>query len=58
MGELSHREVPLSMTYLPYLEDTVGPEGDTYAFTSYRKLHEIILPSYKICNNGSLRPQV
>lgn len=47
MKELFLREATLNIMYLLYLEDMVGIEGDSHAFTSQRKLNEIILSGNK-----------
>lgn len=48
MKELFLREATLNIMHLSYLEDLVGIEGDSHAFTSQRKLNEIILSAYKM----------
>ena len=48
MKELFLREATLNIMHLSYLEDRVGIEGDSHAFTSQRKLNEIILSAYKM----------
>ena len=47
MKELFLREATLNIMHLLCLEDVVGIEGDTHAFTSQRKFNEIILSPYK-----------
>ena len=56
MKELFLREASLDIMHLLYLEEMVGIEGDSHAFTSQRMLNET--KSLKNCSNGSLRPQV
>lgn len=48
MKELFLREATLNIMHLSYLEDLVGIEGDSHAFTSQIKLNEIILSAYKM----------
>lgn len=62
MKELFLREATLNIMHLSYLEDLVGIEGDSHAFTSQIKLNRdnpLRLQNVKKnCSNGSHELQV